>query len=81
MFLDTFALIGMFVTFSFLYILFIRTIVWLMNRCSHKWEFYDCSNTRVELRCQKCGRVKHINCTVNDSEWLIEYKGGKYANT
>lgn len=49
----------------------------------HKWEFYDCGCTYdcsytpessyIELRCKKCGEIKHIECDIDITKWDIEY--------
>lgn len=51
---------------------------WLTNKlfeCKHKWEFDDCGDNFIQIRCKKCDEVKYIECDINESEWNIEYTG------
>jgi hypothetical protein len=49
----------------------------IRSRHKHKWEFYDCGYTYgssyIELRCKKCGEIKHIECDIDTTKWDIEY--------
>lgn len=78
---DIFTMIGLGTFVMILMILFIELLEYFnRKRCKHKWEFYDCGYTPeffyIELRCKKCGEVKHIECDIDTTKWDIEYTGG-----
>ena len=77
---DIFAMIGLGTSVTILMVLFIKLLEYFnRKRCKHKWEFYDCGYTHdsfyIELRCKKCGEIKHIECDIDIAKWDIEYIG------
>lgn len=79
---DIFAMIGLGTFVTILMVLFIELLEYFnQKKCKHKWEFYDCGYTPmassyIELRCKKCGEIKHIECDIDTTKWDIEYTGG-----
>lgn len=83
---DIFAMIGLGASIMLLMVLFIELLEYFnRKRCKHKWEFYDCgykpmASSYIELRCKKCGEIKHIDCDIDESQWNIEYIGEMNKN-
>lgn len=81
---DIFAIIGIAIT-MLLFMWALRELIDKVVDCiirnwhKHKWEFYDCGYTPesfyIELRCKKCGEIKHIECDIDTTKWSIEYTG------
>lgn len=81
---DIFAIIGIAITMV-LFMWVLRELIDKIVDCiignwhKHKWEFYDCGYTPdsfyIELRCKKCGEIKHIECDIDTTKWDIEYIG------
>lgn len=78
---DIFASIGVGASATLVTVLFIELLEYFkQKKCKHKWEFYDCGYTHdsfyIELRCKKCGEIKHIECDIDTTKWDIEYTEG-----
>lgn len=81
---DIFAIIGVAIT-MLLFMYALRELTEKVVNCiiksghEHKWEFYDYGYTSessyIELRCKKCGEIKHIECDIDITKWDIEYIG------
>lgn len=79
---DIFAMIGIAITMV-LFMWALRELIDKVVNCiirnwhKHKWEFYDCGYTPdsfyIELRCKKCGEIKHIECDIDTTKWDIKY--------
>lgn len=55
-----------------------KMVTWLIEKfygCKHEWEFYDCGDDFIQIKCKKCDEIKLIECDINKSEWKIEYIG------
>lgn len=58
--------------------LIVEIMDWLTDKffkCKHVWEFDDCGDNFIQIKCKKCDEVKYIECDINESEWNIEYIG------
>lgn len=79
---DVFAIIGVAIT-MLLFMWALRELIDKVIDCiikswhKHKWKFHDCGYTPdssyIELRCKKCGEIKHIECDIDTTKWSIEY--------
>ena len=66
--------------FEILLWLIVEIMDWLTDKffkCKHVWEFDDCGYTYdssyIELKCKKCGEIKHIECDIDTTKWSIKY--------